>query len=65
MKKILNDIWRNYKTPIIGGTLMFVVMMCYVTDFELDNIGWFFLGISIATGGTVAALIYGIKEYLK
>lgn len=62
MKEIIKDVWRNFKFPLIGGTLMFIVIMCYVTDFDLDNIGWFFFGISLATGGTVACIIYALKK---
>lgn len=62
MKKILQDIWRNFKWAIIIGTLMFLVINLYLNEMDLI---WYFVSITLATGGTVACIIYGIKEYFK
>lgn len=65
IKEILKDVWRNFRLPLIGGTLMFIVLMCYVTDFDLSNIGWFFFSISLASGGGVACIIYALIKFFK
>ena len=65
MIDIIKNTWHNLKVPIILGAIGFIVAMCYVTDFDSNNITWFYIWISIVTSGTVGAIVYSIKKYLE
>lgn len=65
MKDILKDILYNYKWQILGGISLVALLTLYVTDFDNETIIWYYTGVTIASGGGVACIIYAIKKLLK
>lgn len=65
MKEMLKDIYRNFALPLVLGVLMVLVFTLYVKDFDSSNIHWYYIGITIASGGGIACMVYLIKKMLK
>lgn len=64
-KEVFSDIKRNFAVPIILGHLLFFAVMFHVTDFEFEQLGWFFLSITILTSGTIMSIVYGILKFRR
>ena len=61
-KEVINDIWRNYKTPIILCPIFIGLISCYSSEIDLV---WLLVSYFIAISPLVLIIGYGIKEYFK
>lgn len=62
LKSILKDIARNFWFPLLAGLALFAVITLYVKDFDESNMHWYYISITIISGGGVACIVYGLKK---
>lgn len=61
LKKILKNIWFNYWFPIIAGIVGVTLFTLTYNEFDF----WYYLGISLLSGGGVACIVYLIIKILE
>lgn len=61
LKKILKDIWINYWFPLVAGLVGIILFSIIYKEFDF----WYYLGISLLSGGGVACIVYLIINYLE
>ncbi len=62
IKGIIEDIWFNYRTPIIISLALSILLTIYIDTMDLV---WYIVAMLIVNGVNIAALIYGLIRYFK
>lgn len=61
MKNIIKNIWFNYWLPIVAGLVGIILFSIIYNEFDF----WYYLGISLLSGGGVACIVYLIIKFLE
>lgn len=62
VSEILKDVWRNWGFALIIGFIFFILITIHIYEMPIF---WYYISISIVSGGGVACIIYALIKLFK